>query len=229
MTDFIKISYTARVKDGRVFDTTSRDIAEKEGIYEEKRVYKPFPVLVGAGHVIQGLDEALKDMKVGEEKTVEIPPEKGYGQRNPDLIRIVPLKKFKEQKINPIPGMSFEIDGRVARIQTVAGGRVRVDFNPELAGKTLVFDVKMEEKAKTRGDETRILLERSFNNSDNFEFKQTGKSLDLTIPENAYKDRNILIKKASFAAEAFKYLDVDDITFKEMWVKEKDRKEASKK
>jgi len=224
MTDFIKISYTGKVKDGRVFDTMREDIAKKEGIYDEKRTYKSLPIMVGEGHVLPGLDEALKVMKVGEEKTVEIPPEKGYGKRNPDLIRLVPIRRFKEQKITPIPGMPIEIDGKIARVQTVAGGRVRIDFNPELAGKTLIFDVKVEEKARTKEDKIKFLLGRSFNNSDNFGIKQTGKSLTITIPENAYKDRNILARKASFTAETFKYLDVNKIKFDEVWKKEKNKK-----
>lgn len=221
MIDFIKISYVAKVKDGGVFDTTGEDIAKKEGIYDEKRTYKFSPVVVGEGHVIQGLDKALEGMKVGEKKTVEIPPEKGYGKRNPDLIRLVPIRKFKDQKITPIPGMPLEIDGKIARIQTVAGGRVRVDFNPELAGKTLVFDVKVEEKAKTKGDKIKFLLERSFNNSDNFGIKEVGKSLTITMPENVYKDRNVLARKASFTAETFKYLDVSKVIFNEAWEKKK--------
>ncbi len=224
MTDFIKISYTAKIKDGRVFDTTREDIAKKEGIYDEKRTYKPLPIVVGEGHVVRGLDEALEGMKVGKEKTIEIPPEKGYGKRNPDLIRIVPLRKFKEQKITPIPGMPIEIDGKIARVQTVAGGRVRVDFNPELAGKILIFDVKIEERARTREDKIKFLLERSFNSSDNFGIKQAKKSLTITIPESAYKDRNILARKASFTAETFKYLDINKIKFDEVWEKERERK-----
>jgi FKBP-type peptidyl-prolyl cis-trans isomerase 2 len=221
MVDFIKISYTARVKDGGVFDTTREDIAKKEGIYDEKRKYMPLTVLVGEGHVIKGLDEALEGMKVSGEKKVEIPPEKGYGGRNPDLVRLVPLRRFKEQKIKPIPGMPLEIDCKIARIQTVAGGRVRVDFNPELAGKTLVFDVRVEEKAKTKVDRIKFLLDRSFNDSSNFGIKETGKSLAIDVPENAYKDRNALARKASFTAETFKYLDFSKVIFNEIWGKKK--------
>ena len=126
MTEFLKIAYTGKTEDGDIFDTTSEEIAKKENIFDEKRNYTLFPVIVGEGAVIKGLDEALEGMKKGEEKTITIPPEKAYGPRNPEFIRIVPLKKFKEQKMTPFPGMPIEIDGRMAKVQTVAGGRVRV-------------------------------------------------------------------------------------------------------
>ncbi len=221
MTDFIKISYTGRLDDGKVIDTTDEEIAKKEGIYEEKRIYNFLPVIVGEGQVIKGLDEALEGVKVGEEKTVEIPPEKAYGKRNPELIKIVPLKKFKEQNMTPIPGMQLEIDGRTAKVQTVAGGRVRVDFNHELAGRTLFFEIKIEKKAHKKEDKTMFLIEKNFNLSEGFKINKKETTLAITIPENAYKDRNILLKKAAFSAESFKYLDVDKITFSETWEKTK--------
>lgn len=216
---FIKISYTGRIKDGKVFDTTDEEIAKKEDIYDEKRIYHPLPIVVGEKQVIEGLDKELKGMKVNESKTVEIPPEEAYGKRDLNLIRLVPMRTFKQQKINPIPGMPIELDGKLARIQTVAGGRVRVDFNHELAGKTLIFDVRIEEEAKTTEDRVKFLIERSFNSSEKFEIKINEKCLEVTIPEEAYKDRNILPRKASLSADIFKYLDTENLVFREVWSK----------
>ena len=225
---FVKISYTGRMREGAVFDTTDKETAAKEKIFDEEKVYKPMPVVVGEGQVLKGLDEALKDMKAGDEKDLEIPPEKAYGQRDLNLIRLVPMKAFKEQKMTPIPGMVIELDGRPARIQTVAGGRVRVDFNSELAGKTLLYKLKVDEEAKTADEKIKYLIERSFNTQEGFESKRSGKSLEVTIPEKAYKDRNLLIRKASFVSEAFKYTDVETVTYAETWKKKKkeDKKRA---
>ena len=224
--DFVKISYTARIKDGKAFDTTSEDIAKKEEIFDEKKIYKPLAVVIGASQVVEGLDSALKEMKVNEHKTVELSPEKAYGPRDPKLIRLIPLGVFKKQKITPIPGMPVELDGRVAKVQTVAGGRVRVDFNSELAGRTVVFDVKLEEKAKNDEEKVKYLIERSFNDSKDFEIKLKSKSAEIILPEVASRDRNILLRKASLSAEIFKCLELDDITFTENW---KNPKKAEKK
>ncbi len=219
MADFIKISYTGRIKGGRVFDTTSAEVAKREGIFDSKKSYALFPMVVGGGQVIPGMDEELKGMKKGDRKKIEIPPEKGYGNKDPKLIRLVPRSVFKKERINPIPGMSINLDGKPARIQTVAGGRVRVDFNHELAGKTLVFDVKVEKKATTNADRVRFLIERSFNDSVGFDIKPNAGTVEIRIPENAYKDRDILMRKATLAAEIFKHLGSSRVIFTEEWSK----------
>jgi FKBP-type peptidyl-prolyl cis-trans isomerase 2 len=225
---FVKIDYTAQIKGGPVFETTDKKKAEKEGILDEKKVYAPFPVVVGGSQVLKGLDEALADLKVGDEKKIEIPPEKGYGERNPSLLRIVPLKVFKKEKINPIPGMPVELDGRPARVQTVAGGRVRVDFNHDLAGKTLVYDVKVVSEAAADKDKTLFLVERSFNSTDGFDVKVAGKKVEVGIPEKAARDRTIVVRKASLSAELFKYLEVSEVSYTEVWKNPEEKKEEKK-
>lgn len=219
--DFLKVSYTGRIKDGQVVDTTDEKTAKDSNIFDEKRTYVPVPVIVGAEHIIKGLDEALKGMKVGDKKKVEIAPDKGYGAKNPELVRLVPLKHFKQQKMTPFPGMPVEIDGRMGRVQTVAGGRVRVDFNHELAGKTLEYDVKVEAKAKDEKERVEYLVERVFGKADGFSIKTTAKpkKVAVTIPEDAYKDRALLMIKASLAAELFKTLSYAEVTYSEVWKK----------
>ncbi len=229
--DFIKINYTGRIKDGQVFDTSLEDVAKKEGIYDDHRVYTSLTVVVGEGTVVEGLDEALKAMKVGGKKKVEVPPEKGYGERKSSMVKLVPIKYFKQQKINPIPGMPVEIDNMRGRVQTVSGGRVRVDFNPELAGKTLEFDVEVVEKAESDKDKLAFLVERNFQDSEGFEVKLSGQKAVLKLPKDAFHDRNLLVRKASLTAEAFKYLGFSEVTFEETWENpdKKEKKSESKK
>jgi FKBP-type peptidyl-prolyl cis-trans isomerase 2 len=231
--DFIKISYTGRIKDGQIFDTTDAEAAKSENIYDQNRVYKPFSVAVGEGQVIKGLDEALAGMKVGDKKAVTIEPEKGYGQKSPSLVKLVPVKVFREQRMNPIPGMPVEIDGMRGKVQTVSGGRVRVDFNHELAGKTLIFEVEVSDKAKTDEDKVNYLIERAFENAEGFDAKLEGKKLSLKIPKKALHDRNLLVRKASLSAEAFKFLGLSEVTYEETWenpkIEEKKEEKTDKK
>ncbi len=218
---FVKISYTGKVKDSQVFDTTDAETAKKENIFDAKRIYQAVPMIIGELQVLKGLDEELTDMKAGEEKELDIPPEKAYGQKDPNLIRLVPMKIFKQEKMTPIPGMVIELDGRPARIQTVSGGRVRVDFNSELAGKTLSYKVKIVEEAKTQEQKIKYLIERSFNTSEGFEEKLSSKDVEIRIPEKSYRDRNIFVRKASLAAEIYKYTDIENVVFIESWKKKK--------
>jgi peptidylprolyl isomerase len=78
--DTVSVHYLGRYPGGRIFDTSMEKEAKSAGLYSPARDYKPLQVILGAGKVIQGFDEALIGMKVNEEKEVVIPPEKAYGK-----------------------------------------------------------------------------------------------------------------------------------------------------
>ena len=108
--------------------------------------YRPVPVIVGAGFVIPGVDNAIEGMKVNDKKSITVQPKEGFGERDPKLIHVVPQNTFKDQKVEPRQGMIVDFSGMKGRIQSVTGGRVRVDFNNPLAGKTLKYDIEIVEK-----------------------------------------------------------------------------------
>ena len=77
----VSVHYIGRFQGGKVFDTSIRSEAEKAGLFNPARDYKPLKITLGAGQVIRGFEEALYGMKVNEEKEVTIPPAKGYGEK----------------------------------------------------------------------------------------------------------------------------------------------------
>ncbi|MEM4133687.1 MAG: peptidylprolyl isomerase [Candidatus Micrarchaeia archaeon] len=159
--DFIKLSYTGMLEDGSVFDTTDEKLAKEKGIYNERVVYAPVLLIVGRQQVIRGLDEALVGMEKGEEKEVTIPPEKAFGQINNDLINVIPFSHFEKQRINPVPGMIVNVNGRDGMVRSVGAGRVIVDFNHPLAGKTLKYKLKVEDILDTPEKRVNALFEDS--------------------------------------------------------------------
>lgn len=219
--DFIRINYVGKIKEsGRVFDTTLEEVARKSNIYDEKLNFKPAPIVVGANHVIQGLDEALVGMEVGEKKTVVIPPEKGYGARDPKLVKVVPLKDFRRQGLRPVPGMRVEAEGRIGRVQSVSGGRVRVDFNYELAGKVLEYEVSVEEKINKLEEKVRLLLElhMPYANPEDHEVKVKNKGVVIRLSDAA-KLKESLRGKHYVARDALKFLDLEKVVFEEVFTK----------
>jgi peptidylprolyl isomerase len=132
--DKIKVEYTGRLEDGVVFDSS-----EKQG--------EPLQFTVGDGSIIKGFDQAVVGMKVGDEKEVIVPPEEGYGQYKQELVRDLPRKFFQDtQELKP--GMVFMMafqDGRKVPVSIVQveDEKVIVDLNSPLAGKTLVFTIKV--------------------------------------------------------------------------------------
>lgn len=157
----IEVNYTAKEKDsGAVFDTTVKKEAEKAGIFNEKVSYTPKAIVLGENELLPGLEKVVKEMGVGEEKHVELNAEEGFGERKAELIRVVPIMEFTKQKMNPFPGLIVEVNNAQGKVQTVSGGRVRIDFNHPLAGKSVEYDLKVEKEIKGEGEILDVLLEK---------------------------------------------------------------------
>ena len=143
--DFIKLSYTGKLQNGVVFDTTDANVAKEHGIYNEKASYGPETIVVGKGYVVPGLDEEIIGKDVGYKGSVNLPPEKGFGMKRLDMIETIPSKKFKE-KVKP--GMRVQVNNRTGMVESTEGGRVRINFNPLFAGETLDYDFTLESSSK---------------------------------------------------------------------------------
>ncbi len=150
--DFVVFNYIGRFENGEVFDTSYEDIARENGIYVEERKYGPLGVNAGAGELIQGLDEALIGMEIGEKKEVTIPPEKGYGMPNEELIIDVPLSEFEKAGIEPVKDMYIMTDSGIAKISEIKEETVSLDFNHPLAGKTLIFEIEIMDVQKAKSE-----------------------------------------------------------------------------
>ncbi len=159
----VEINYTGKVVvSDEVFESTVEKKAIEAGIFDKKRKYEPMVIVVGEGDVLKGLDSALLEMKVGGQKTVKMGPEDGWGQRKPENIRVVPLQQFKEKKVQPFPSLVVEINGQQGRVQSVSGGRVRVDFNHPLAGKELEYQLKVEKEITEPKKQVEALFSKYF-------------------------------------------------------------------
>jgi FKBP-type peptidyl-prolyl cis-trans isomerase SlyD len=143
--DFIYIDYVGKIKDtGDIFDLTNEEMAKKENMFKPDFKYGPVPVIVDTNFVLPGLNDALREMKVGDKRVVDIAPDKAFGQKNPDLIKMVPESVFKDHNQNPAPGAFVTVNRLKGRIISNDGGRVRIDFNHPLAGKMLQYDLEIK-------------------------------------------------------------------------------------
>lgn len=202
--DFVKVEYTGkRIADGKTFDTTNEKTAKEAGIYSERMKYGPAVIILGKQTVIPGLDEALQNAKVGEQKTVEIPPEKAFGVRDPALVRVIPISEFKKQEIQPYPGMVLNLDNAPATVKSVSGGRVMVDLNHALAGDTVSYSFKIIEKIEGTEAKAKALLE---NSSLNGEVKLSKEVLEAKFVPSVKKDSEFLMNKAGFVTAVLAFL-----------------------
>ena len=144
--DFVRLNFTGKIKENdEIFDTTFEDVAKEADLFDENKEYKPIPIVVGGNHLLPAIEEAIVGLEEGDSKTIEIDSENAFGPRNKQLIQLIPMKEFKRQGMTPVPGMKITSEGSTGKILTVNGGRVKVDFNHELAGKDLIFDVDVTE------------------------------------------------------------------------------------
>lgn len=126
--DMVTLDYKGYFEDGTVFDSS-----EQRG---------PLTFEVGAGQIIPGFEEAVIGMKEGEEKTIDVPAEKGYGDRDENMMQEVPKDKLGD--IEPKEGMNLVAsNGMPVQIKEVKDDTVVIDFNHPLVGKDLKFDIKI--------------------------------------------------------------------------------------
>lgn len=139
--DIISVDYVGKLEDGTLFDTSVKEAAIEAGIYNQRRDYKPLTFTVGAGQMIKGFDEGVVGMRVGEERTLTIPPEEAYGEYREELAREIPVNAVD---FTPEVGMKLITDsGLTGTITEVSENNFVVNFNHELAGKTLIFLVRI--------------------------------------------------------------------------------------
>jgi peptidylprolyl isomerase len=206
--DFILIDYIAKVKEtGEVFDTTMEETAKKERLYKEGEIYEPKLVVIGEGWVLKALDESLTNMEISKQSIVEIPPDKAFGARDPEKVRRVPLRHLTEKGITPSLGMRVEYDGKLATVRAIGAGRVLLDFNPPLAGKTLVYEVTVNKKLETAKEKMEALIHRRIPTVEGSKFKFTikAKAVSIEMPEEAFYLEGIQVAKRGIAMDIQKF------------------------
>ncbi len=135
MGDTVRVHYSGKLDTGVLFDSS-------EGC-------EPLEFELGSGRLIEGFEEAVVGMSPGESKTVQIPPEKGYGKYREDrLIKVD--KKDLPQEVVPVEGMSFEVcasNGVMVPVQVteIDDTTVTLDANHPLSEQTLTFEIKLVE------------------------------------------------------------------------------------
>ncbi len=207
--DFILTDYVAKVKEtNEVFDTTKEDVAKKEHLKKEGEIYEPKLVVVGEGWVLKALDEALINMEVDKPSTVEIPADKGFGQRDPEKIRRVPIRQLLAKEINPVVGARIEFQGKMATIRSTGAGRVLLDFNPPLAGRTLVYDISVTKKLEDKKEKIAALVHRRIPvvEQDKFKFTLNDSNLTIDMPDETFYVEGVQIAKRGIAMDIQKFI-----------------------
>ena len=202
------VDYTAKVKDtSEVFETTREADAKSSSIHDANMKYQPRLVSVGESWVLKGLDDALINTNAGDKLTVEVPPEKGFGTRDPHKIRMIPLRKLGEDAEKISVGDAIDIDEKTGIVRFIGSGRVQVDFNHRFAGKTILYDVNVLKSLNTDDEKILGLLRRRLPTDESkLKFKINGAELDITMPEETFMAEGLQIIKRAIVNDIYKFV-----------------------
>jgi peptidylprolyl isomerase len=231
----ILLDYTAKIKDtGNIIETTIEEDARKSGMHDPSRKYEPKLISVGEGWVLKGLDEALFRANEGDRMDVEIPPVKGFGERDPSKIRMIPQRKLGEKADEVGVGDEIEIDKRKGIVRYVGSGRVQLDFNHRYAGRVLLYNINVVKKIQTDDDKVKSLIRRWIPlKEDKIRFEMKDSRLEMILPEETFLLDGIQIVKGAVSNEIFKYVpSIRSVRFIEEYVsreKVNDNNSGSKK
>ncbi len=189
--DFIEIEYTGRLDSGDVFDTTDEKVAKEAGIHRENASFGAAVICLGENHILKGIEDFIIGKEPGK-FDIHLTPENAFGKKNPKLLKLLPMKVFKKENIQPFPGLEVNVDNMYGIVRTVSGGRIIVDFNHPLAGRNVNYEVKVNKIIKDTLKKAKSIFKNELNILD---AKLELRDKKLIIDENIPKDVLSGIKK----------------------------------
>lgn len=216
--DIVRLNYTAEIAgEGKVYDTTSADIAKDAGIFNEKYAYTAMPYIIGSGRLFKVLDEAIAGAEVGKETVVEIKCQDAIGEKDPKLIQTYPIKEFHKQEIAPVPGLEIRLGDKAGVVLTVGAGRVKVDFNNFLAGKDLKYTFTVEEVIDDASAKTEAIVLQEFGTVEGFKFEVSDDKVVIHVSDLAKFNQNWMMSKFKIVAGVRESVGVKIVEFVETW------------
>jgi FKBP-type peptidyl-prolyl cis-trans isomerase SlyD len=155
--DFVRLAYTARTADGgQLVDTTDQEVAEEEGVADQQESFEPRVIAVGAGHIFGAVEEDFIGGEPGDAGSVTVPATEAFGDYDESEVRTVSSDRIPED--DRYPGGHVDIDGEHGHVETVIGGRARVDFNHPLAGEAVEYDYEVLDTVEDRLERAQGML-----------------------------------------------------------------------
>jgi len=212
---------------GTLFDTTHEAVAKENKVFDEKAVYEPLPLLVGRGRLFPGLEKSLAEAEVGKEYELLLTPEEGAGPRDSKLVGLFPMRDFLKQEIMPEVGREVTIKNKTGYISAVTAGRVRVDFNNKLAGRSLKYKYKIVSEPDTAQDKLNAVLKMDYGTTDGFSAEFDEKKAVVKMPDVCKYDQKWLLSKYRVVSDLRELLDLETIQFIEEYAKAEKKDEKT--
>ncbi|MGC9133977.1 FKBP-type peptidyl-prolyl cis-trans isomerase [Caldisphaera sp.] len=229
--DFVLINYTIKVKNGDTYlvqETTYEDVAKQSGIFDANKKYGPYLIVIGKSQLIEAVNEAIKEMEIGEKKEIKAEPSKAYGERRDDLVLRIPVKQLKRYNIPLRIGQQVEIGGRVGVIERIAERFAYIDFNHPLAGKELLIDLEVVKKIDDFTDKVKYLVERWLGIPNNkVEISGDENTININLPSETLAINDLESKMQLLTKDLYQYIKPKEVNLN-IKVEFKEEKEEKK-
>lgn len=207
----VLLNYTAKVKEtDEIIATTIEDDAKKFNFHDPTKKYEPILVSVGEGErfgIVKGVDEALLNAEIGTNLTIDVPPEKGFGERDPSKVRMISLRKLGDKADEVNVGDSIKIDDKIGIVRYVGSGRVQIDYNHRLAGRTLTYSLQVIKKLEQDAEKITALIRRWIAVEENkLKLTLNEGNLEIELPNETYMLEEIRTIKKVIVNDIFKYV-----------------------
>lgn len=199
--DVIRFDYTLWV-DGKLVETSEEAVAQANGIHREGRGYKPITITLGASQIIKGLESHLRSHgKPGTPVKTDIKAEDAYGPRDAKKVQTIPMAKFKAQRVEPQVGMQLNLgNGERGVVTQVAGGRVRVDTNHDLAGKDLTYEYTIRAVVTDEKEKLEAVLDNLFPKG-SYKLDLSSDAVTIEVPDQLKFDQQWMMAKFRVVAD----------------------------
>ena len=226
--DIIQLEYEGWIAGSdELFDTSKAELAQEEEIFEEERTYGPMYTVVGTGRLIKGLDEHLLEAEVDKEYDLEIAPEDAYGERDTKHVETHSMRELARLKIEPEIGRTVNIRNKTGWISGIFAGRVRIDYNHKLAGKTLRYKYKIVGKPEEPAEIIKAIIAMNYGREDEFEIDIEGEdSVAVTLPDVCKYDPNWTLAKLRLVNDMREIANMTTVTMREVYVKKEAAEET---
>lgn len=161
MNKMVVVDFTGTVaENGAVFETTREADAKAGNVFDGHARYQPIPIVLGKGQFLKKIEEAIEKLDEGKSLDVTLEAKDAFGEYQAENVGLVAIAEFKKHNVNPVVGLVVDVNGKAGRVQSVSGGRVRVDFNHELAGKKVRYQVTVQKILTNPSEQAKALVDR---------------------------------------------------------------------
>src|SRR3989338_3967190 len=209
--DFLKLEYTGYDDKGNVFDSTSGEIAKKLHNKEGTLL-----IVFGYDKLVVGLEEVLPNMKKGETKEIALTPDKAFGDRLKEMVKVVSESELLRNNIRPEVGLTLQLETDqgllFGTVKSINSGRVTLDFNHPLAGKNVRYSIKLIDVVRERDGKLSTLLDDMQLKA---KWKFTNDKVELELTKSDDKDYE---GKKQYISQLLKILipEIKDVEIKEV-------------